>query len=120
MVGIKPFCLSKSSFSKITKFDDTTYYWNLEATTPIELSSKNWNDWVGEMTEMGYVSTAVRVIPLDEALENHTGPIAEVLLAKSYGYYNVCASWENNSYILNTNYFVSEQGILLITFTLTK
>ena len=110
----------KSSFSKITKFDDTTYYWNLEATTPIELSSKNWNDWVSEMTEMGYVSTTVRVIPLDEALENHTGPIAEVLLARSYGYYNVCASWENNLYILNTNYFVSEQGILLITFTLTK
>ena len=110
----------KSSFSKITKFDDTTYYWNFEATTPIELSSKNWNDWVSEMTEMGYVSTAVRVIPLDEALENHTGPIAEVLLARSYGYYNVCASWENNLYILNTNYFVSEQSILLITFTLTK
>ena len=93
----------KSSFSKITKFDDTTYYWNLEATTPIELSSKNWNDWVSEMTEMGYVSTAVRVIPLDDALENHTGPIAEVLLARSYGYYNVCASWENNLYILKNS-----------------
>ena len=111
----------KSSFSKITKYDGDTYYWNLEATTPIEieLSSKDWNDWVSEMKEMGYVSMS-RVISLDKALENHTGPIAEVLLARSYGYYNVWIRLETSFCIMNTYYFVSEQSILLINFTLTK
>ena len=111
----------KSSFSKITKFDDITYYWNLEATTPIDApSSKDWNNWVSEMKENGYECTLTRVIPLSEALENHTGPIAEVLLARSYGCYNICAIYENDFYVVSTSYFVSEKVIFLSSFELTK
>ena len=110
----------KSSFSKITKFDDITYYWNLEATTPVAPSSKEWNSFISEMKENGYVCTFTRVIPLSEALENHTGPIAEVLLARSYGCYSIGAVYENDSYVSTTIYFVSEKDILLGTFRLTK
>ena len=111
----------KSSFSKITKFDDITYYWNLDATTPMDApSSKDWNNWISEMKENGYECTFTRVIPLSEALENHTGPIAEVLLARSYGYYNICAVYENDFYISTTSYFVSEKAIFLSIFELNK
>lgn len=111
----------KSSFSKITKFDDITYYWNLEATTPIYApSSKDWNNWISEMKENGYKCTITKVIPLSEALENHTGPIAEVLLARSYGCYNICAIYENDFYVSSTIYFVSEKVIFLSSFRLTK
>ena len=111
----------KSSFSKITKFDDTTYYWNLEATTPIELiSSKDLNAWIDEMKENGYECTLTKVIPLSEALENHTDCIAEVLLARSYGCYNIRAVFENDFCILSTSYFVSEKDIFLSSFILTK
>ena len=108
----------KSSFSKITKFDDITYYWNLDATTPMDApSSKDWNNWVSEMKENGYECTFTRVIPLSEALENHTGPIAEVLLARSYGCYNICAVYENDFGVSTTSYFVSEKAIFLSTFS---
>ena len=111
----------KSSFSKITKFDDITYYWNLDATTPMDApSSKDWNNWISEMKENGYECTFTRVIPLSEALENHTGPIAEVLLARSYGFYNICAVYENDFYISTTSYFVSEKAIFLSIFELNK
>lgn len=111
----------KSSFSKITKFDDITYYWNLEATTPIYApSSKDCNNWISEMKENGYKCTITKVIPLSEALENHTGPIAEVLLARSYGCYNICAIYENDFYVSSTIYFVSEKVIFLSSFRLTK
>ena len=111
----------KSSFSKITKFDDITYYWNLEATTPIDApSSKDWDNWISEMKENGYVCTFTRVIPLSEALEGHTGPIAEVLLARSYGCYNICTVYENDIGVSTTIYFVSEKAIFLSSFRLTK
>ena len=111
----------KSSFSKITKFDDITYYWNLEATEPMDApSSKDWNNWVSEMKENGYRCTFTRVIPLSEALEGHTGPIAEVLLARSYGFYNICAVYENDIGISTTSYFVSEKVIFLSTFRKDK
>ena len=111
----------KSSFHRITKFDDITYYWNLEATTPMDApSSKDWNNWVSEMKENGYKCTLTKVIPLSEALEGHTGPIAEVLLARSYGCYNICAIYENDIGVSSTYYFVSEKDILLITFRLDK
>ena len=111
----------KSSFSKITKFDDITYYWNLEATTPMDApSSKGWNNWISEMKENGYKCTLTKVIPLSEALEGHTCPIAEVLLARSYGCYNICAIYENDFYVSSTIYFVSEKVIFLSSFRLTK
>ena len=111
----------KSSFSKITKFDDITYYWNLEATTPMDApSSKDLNNWISEMKVNGYRCAFTRVIPLSEALEGHTGPIAEVLLARSYGCYNICAIYENDIGVSSTSYFVSEKAIFLITFRLDK
>ena len=111
----------KSSFSKITKFDDITYYWNLEATTPIDApSSKELNNWISEMEELGFECIITRVIPLSEALEGHTGPIAEVLLARSYGCYNICAVYENDIGVSTTIYFVSEKAIFLSSFRLTK
>ena len=111
---------AKSSFSKITKIDDITYYWNLEATTPVAPSSKEWNSFISEMKENGFECTYTRVIPLSEALEGHTAPIAEVLLARSYGCYSISAVYENDFYISVTIYFVSEKAILLGTFRLTK
>ena len=111
----------KSSFSKITTFDDIPYYWNLEATTPLDASSSHdWDNWISEMKENGYVCTFTRVIPLSEALEGHTGPIAEVLLARSYGCYNICAVYENDIGVSTTIYFVSEKAIFLSSFRLTK
>lgn len=111
----------KSSFSKITEFDDITYYWNLEATTPMDApSSKDWDNWISEMKENGYRCTFTRVIPLNEALENHTGPIAEVLLARSYGCYNIYAVYENDFYVSSAFYFVSESFIFISSFELTK
>ena len=111
----------KSSFSKITKFDDITYYWNLEATTPMDApSSKDLNNWISEMGELGFEYIITRVIPLSEALEGHTGCIAEVLLARSYGCYNICAIYENDIGVSSTSYFVSEKAIFLITFRLDK
>ena len=112
---------AKSSFSKITKFDDISYYWNLEATAPMDApSSKELNNWISEMKVNCYRCTFTRVIPLSEALEGHTGPIAEVLLARSYGCYNICAIYENDIGVSSTYYFVSEKAIFLITFRLDK
>lgn len=110
----------KSSFSKITKIHDITYYWNLEATTPVAPSSKEWNSFISEMKENGFECTHTRVIPLSEALEGHTAPIAEVLLARSYGCYSIGAVYEDDFYISVTIYFVSEKAILLGMFRLTK
>ena len=111
----------KSSFSKITELYGITYYWNLEATTPMDApSSKDWNNWVSEMKENGYVCIFKREIPLTEALENHTVPIAEVLLARSYGLYNIYAIYENDFYVSTAHYFVSEKAIFLSIFSLTK
>lgn len=111
---------AKSNYSKITKFDDITYYWNLEATTPVAPSSKELNNWISEIEELGYKCTLTKVIPLSEALENHTGPIAEVLLARSYGCYSVAAIYENDFYVSTTFYFVSEKSIFLSSFRLAK
>ena len=111
----------KSSFSKITKFDDITYYWNLEATAPMEApSSKDWDNWISEMKKNGNIYKWKRVIPLNEALKDHTGPIAEVLLARSYGCYNICAIYENDFYVSSAFYFVSESFIFISSFELTK
>ena len=112
---------TKSSFHKITKFGDISYYWNLEATTPVDApSSKDLNYWISVMKENGYVCTLTKVIPLSEALEGHTGPIAEVLLARSYDCYSICAVYENDFYVSSTIYLVSEKSIFLISFRLTK
>ena len=111
----------KSNFSKITKFDDITYYWDLAATTPIDApSSKDLNNWISEMEELGFECIITRVIPLSEALEGHTGCIAEVLLARSYGCYNICAIYEDDIGVSSASYFVSEKAIFLITFRLDK
>ena len=111
----------KSSFTKITKFGGNTYYWNLEATTPIDTpSSKDWNNFISEMKENGYELGWTRVITLSEAFEGHTGPIAEVLLARSYGCYSICAVYENDFYFSPCFYFVSEKDIFISCFRLTK
>ena len=111
----------KSNYSIIKKSGNVTYLWDLAATTPIDApSSKDLNNWISEMKVNGYRCTFTRVIPLSEALEGHTGPIAEVLLARSYGCYNICAIYENDIGVSSTSYFVSEKAIFLITFRLDK
>lgn len=111
---------AKSNYSIIKKSGNVTYLWDLEATTPVAPSSKELNNWMSGMEELGFECIIKRVIPLSEALEKHTEPIDEVLLARSHGYYSVAAIFENALCLSPTYYFVSEKAILQISLVLTK
>lgn len=112
---------AKSNYSIIKKSGNVTYLWDLEATTPIDApSSKELNNWISGMEEIGFECIIKRVIPLSEALEKHTEPIDEVLLARRLGYYSVAAIFENALCLSPTYYFVSEKAIFQIAFILTK
>ena len=110
----------KSNYSIIKKSGNVTYLWDLEATTPVAPSSKELNNWISGMEELGFECIIKRVIPLSEALEKHTEPIDEVLLARSHGCYNICAVYENALCLSPTYYFVSEKAIFQISLVLTK
>ena len=110
----------KPNYSIIKKSGNVTYLWDLEATTPNAPSSKELNNWISEMEKLGFECIIKRVIPLNEALEKHTEPIDEVLLARSHGYYSVGAVFENALCLSPTYYFVSEKTILQISLVLTK
>ena len=108
------------NYSIIKKSGNVTYLWDLAATTPVAPSSKELNNWISEAEELGFECIIKRVIPLSEALEKHTEPIDEVLLARSCGYYSVGAAFENDLCLSLSYYFVSEKDIVQITFVLTK
>ena len=111
----------KSNYSIIKKSGNVTYLWDLAATTPIDApSSKDLNNWISEMEELGFECIITRVIPLSEALEKHTDPIDEVLLARNYGCYNICAVFENDFCLSPSYYFVSKKAIFQVSFALTK
>ena len=107
-------------YKVIKKSGDVTYLWDLDATTPVAPSSKELNNWISGIEELGFECIIKRVIPLSEALEKHTEPIDEVLLARSQGYYSVGAVYENDLCLSSTIYFVSEKDILQISLVLTK
>lgn len=111
---------AKSNYSIIKKSGNVTYLWDLEATTPVAPSSKDLNNWISGMEELGFECIIKRVIPLNEALEKHTEPIDEVLLARSHGYYIVATIFENAFMISPTYYFVSKKDIFQISFVLTE
>lgn len=111
----------KSNYSIIKKSGNVTYLWDLAATTPIDApSSKDLNNWISEMEELGFECIIIRVIPLSEALEKHTDPIDEVLLARSLGCYSVSAVFENDFCLSPSYYFVSKKAIFQVSFVLTK
>ena len=109
------------NYSIIKKSGNVTYLWDLAATTPIDApSSKELNNWISEMEELGFECIITRVIPISEASEKHTDPIDEVLLARSHGYYSVCAVFENDFCFSLSYYFVSKKGIFQVSFVSTK
>ena len=110
---------AKSNYSIIKKSGNVTYLWDLEATTPNAPSSKELNNWISGMEELGFECIIKRVIPLSEALEKHTEPIDEVLLARRHGCYSICAVFENALCLSPSYYFVSEKAIFQISFVLT-
>ena len=111
----------KSNYSIIKKSGNVTYLWDLAATTPIDApSSKELNNWISEMEELGFECIITRVIPLSEALEKHTDPIDEVLLARSLGCYSVSAVFKNDFCLSPSYYFVSKKAIFQASFVLTK
>ena len=111
---------AKPNYSIIKKSGNVTYLWDLAATTPNAPSSKELNNWISEMEELGFECIIKRVIPLSEALENPTAPIAEVLLARRCGCYSVGAVFENDFCLSPSYYFVSEKDIVQISLVLTK
>ena len=111
---------AKSNYSIIKKSGNVTYLWDLEATTPVAPSSKELNNWISGMEELGFECIIKRVIPLSEALEKHTEPIDEVLLARRHGYYSVAAIFENALCLSPTYYFVNKKAIFQISLVLTK
>ena len=111
---------AKPNYSIIKKSGNVTYLWDLEATTPVAHSSKDLNNWISEMEELGFECIIKRVIPLSEALEKHTEPIDEALLARSHGCYSIGAVFENDLCLMPSYYFVSEKDIVQITLVLTK
>ena len=68
------------------------------------------------MEELGFECIITRVIPLSEALEKHTDPIDEVLLARSLGCYSVSAVFENYFCLSPSYYFVSKKAIFQVSF----
>ena len=109
---------AKPNYSIIKKSGNVTYLWDLAATTPVAPSSKELNNWISEAEELGFECIIKRVIPLSEALEKHTEPIDEVLLARSYGFYSIGAFFENDLCLMPSFYFVSEKDIIQISFNL--
>ena len=111
----------KPNYSIIKKSGNVTYLWDLAATTPIDApSSKELNNWISEMEELGFECIITRVIPLSEALEKHTEPIDEVLLARSHGYYSVGAVFENDFCLSFSNDLASKEVISLVSFVFIK
>lgn len=107
------------NYSIIKKSGNVTYLWDLAATTPNAPSSKELNNWISEMEELGFECIIKRVIPLSEALEKHTDPIIdEVLLARRCGYYSVGVAFESDFCFSLSNYFVSEKDIVQISLVL--
>lgn len=106
----------KPNYSIIKKSGNVTYLWDLAATTPNAPSSKELNNWISEAEELGFECIIKRVIPLSEALEKHTDPIDEVLLARSRGCYSVGVVFENDFCLSPSYYFVSEKDIVQISF----
>ena len=110
----------KPNYSIIKKSGNVTYLWDLAATTPNAPSSKELNNWISEMEELGFECIIKRVIPLSEALEKHTDIIDEVLLARRCGCYSVGVVFENDFCLSPSYYFVSEKDIVQISLVLTK
>ena len=109
------------NYSITKESGNVTYLWDLAATTPKDApSSKELNNWISEMEELGFECIITRVIPISEALEKHTDPIIdEVLLARSHGYYGVAAVVLENDFCLSLSYyFVSKKDIFQISFVL--
>lgn len=111
---------AKPNYSMIKKSGNVTYLWDLAATTPVAYSSKELNNWISEMEKLGFECIIKRVIPLSEALEKHTEPIDEALLARSLGCYSIGTVFENDLCLVPSYYFVSEKDIVQITLVLTK
>ena len=111
----------KPNYTIIKKSGNVTYLWDLAATTPIDApSSKELNNWISEMEELGFECIITRVIPISEALEKHTDPIIdEVLLARSHGYYSVGVVFGYDFCFSFSYYSVSKKDIFQISFVPT-
>ena len=104
-------------FRIIKKSGGITYLWDLDATKPNAPSSKELNNWISEMEELGFECTVNEVIPLSKVLGKKNTLIDEVLLARSHGCYTMGAVDEND--LSCVYFFVSKKDIFIIAFETT-